>query len=292
MSDASTHIEISIQGDPTLFEPAIGIMTGLGFEGFWEDEVILRCYIPEEVWTLAVQEAFSARLHVLSDSLHVPSPVILIRPVENRNWNEEWKKTIKPVSITDRITISPSWHKVEPRADEVLLIIDPKMSFGTGYHESTRLMLKLLERHVEGRTRILDLGTGTGVLAIAASKLGASEVVGLDNDDWSFDNARENVEMNHVQESVSIVLGDLDDIIIDNFEMILANIQRNVLLQLMEGMTKRLTPGGILILSGLLTSDEETMINAIHGHGLRIIEQLQENDWIALAARIPENPSA
>ncbi len=292
MSDRSNHIEISIQGDPTLFEPAIGIMTGLGFEGFWEDEVILRCYIPEEEWTLTVQEDFSARLHVLSDSIHVPSPVILIRPVENRNWNEEWENTIQPVRITDRITISPSWHKVEPRADEVLLTIDPKMSFGTGYHESTRLMLKLLEQHIEGKTRVLDLGTGTGVLAIAAAKFGASEVVGIDNDDWSFDNARENVEMNHVQESVSIVLGELDDIIIENFEMILANIQRNILLQLMEGMCKRLSPGGILILSGLLSSDEETIINAIHDHGLRMIEQMQENEWIALAARLPENTPA
>jgi ribosomal protein L11 methyltransferase len=278
-------VEVEIIGDPALFEELTGVMLQLGFEGFWEDGNRLRTYMTMESWSIGLLEELirdSDRVAAVHNAL---PPSIQTRKIKEQNWNAEWEKTIQPIQVTKRIVIKPSWRKYTPSSNQIVLTIDPKMSFGTGYHETTRMILKLIEKHCKAGMSVLDVGTGTGVLAIAAVKLGAEKSVGVDSDEWSYDNARENVQLNDAQDQVQIMRGDISVVKEQRFDMVVANIQRNVLLEILADMRARLAPDGLLLLSGLLLEDESPMIDALHGSGFRMIEELIENEWIALAAR-------
>jgi ribosomal protein L11 methyltransferase len=212
-------------------------------------------------------------------------PPITVTRIENIDWNAEWENTIRPIRVGRRIVIAPSWHPHNPGPDDVVLTIDPKMSFGTGYHESTRLIIRMLEDDVRPGARVLDIGTGTGVLAIAALKLGAATAVGVDIDEWSEMNARENAGVNGVAAELSIVRGTLADIPRGTFDLVLANIQRFVLVRLMPEMAARLDPSGTLLLSGLLIGDEEEIVREAQSAGLAVARRATENEWLALSLR-------
>jgi ribosomal protein L11 methyltransferase len=167
------------------------------------------------------------------------------------------------------------------------MTIDPKMSFGTGHHETTRLVARLLERHVSQGATVLDIGTGTGILAIAAIRLGGRSATGIDTDEWSFHNAMENIRLNHVEEEVSVFQCSLPDLPpFPGYDIVMANIQRNVILPLLPEMKLRLLPDGKILLSGLLQEEEQETVDALHTHGFRVIEELQEHEWIAIAASL------
>jgi ribosomal protein L11 methyltransferase len=146
-------------------------------------------------------------------------------------------------------------------------------------------MMELLEKYVHPGDTMLDVGTGTGILAIAAIKLGAVSAVGVDNDEWSFGNAQENVVLNSAQESVSILRGEITDIPLKGFDLIAANIQRGVIEQILPEMRRRLNPGGRILLSGLLDIDREPIAAALSAGELSIIDELHEKEWMALAAQ-------
>jgi ribosomal protein L11 methyltransferase len=181
--------------------------------------------------------------------------------------------------------ITPSWHPYEAAPGEQVLTIDPKMSFGTGYHESTRLILRLLEQNIRRGDSVLDMGTGTGVLAIAAVKLGAAQATGVDVDEWSYDNACENARLNHVEDRITILHGDISATPAGPFTLILANIQRTVLLDMLPVLVRRLRAGGRLLLAGLLREDREIMMEHLRSEGMTLSGELSENEWIAIAAR-------
>ena len=283
-----SFVEVGIHSSPKLFDDLVGIMHRMGFQGFWEDGNTLRCYIEDHEWSPSTLAQLEKAAIFLSASRDVPPPRLTVGTVADRNWNEEWEKSITPIVVSKRIAICPSWGTFSPEPGQMVLTIDPKMSFGTGYHESTRLVLKLLEKHISAGMHVLDVGTGTGILAIASIKLGASTVLGIDNDDWAYANAVENVSLNGVHQSVTILRGELGIVGEGPFDLIAANIQKNVLLELLEGMKIRLTPGGILLLSGLLEIDESPMIDALHKNGFRMIEEFTEREWIAIAASLPK----
>lgn len=273
--------ELEIIADSQLSEQLIAIFSQLGFEGFWEDGPVLRCFISSARWNDAMLSEIQNVANTIRRSSTSAIPTISVKNVEDRNWNEEWEKTIQPIHVTERIVITPTWHEYKAQPGELVLTIDPKMSFGTGYHETTRLVLKLMEKYVERETTLLDVGTGTGVLAIAGIKLGASSAIGVDNDEWSYNNAIENIGLNHVEDSVKIILGGIALVGEGKFDMIVANIQRNVLEPLLPEMKKLLNTNGVVILSGLLTGDEEPMRRAARDSRLEIREMLSENEWIA-----------
>ena len=186
----ASHVELAIHSHPSAFDDFIGILAVHGFEGFWEDDATLRAYIPAARWDEARAASVQAALRRSASLRSLAPPVIHAAPVENRNWNEAWEATIRPVRVTGRIVIAPTWHPHTPLPGDIVLTIDPKMSFGTGYHATTRLMLRLIERYVRGGESVLDVGSGTGVLAIAALRLGAFRAIGVDTDEWAFENAR------------------------------------------------------------------------------------------------------
>ena len=282
---AREYVELRIVSDQSLQEHLIGILSQLGIEGFWEDGPELKCYISNQRWSEELLQEIQSTAAMIARSSSSNAPRISYSRIADQNWNASWEATIKPIKVSDRFVIKPTWHQYQPAPDEIVLTIDPKMSFGTGYHETTRLTLKLIEKHCKRDMTVLDVGTGTGVLAIATAKLGAQMVIGVDNDEWAFANARENVALNSVEKQVQILHGELSVVPDRQFDLIVANIQRNVLLDILDGMQRRLVPGGLLLLSGLLIPDREPMLKAMDDRGFTMIEELSEGDWIALASR-------
>lgn len=202
--------------------------------------------------------------------------------LENKNWNEEWEKKVRVIEITDKIVIKPSFKKYTPKENQVIIQIDPKMSFGTGEHATTRLVLQFCENHVSKNDTVLDVGCGTGVLAIGSVLLGAKKAIGIDNDEWCLLNGNENVELNNLKDKVEIRLCETKDVIEKDFDLILANINKHILLEIRDDLYKKLKAGGKLILSGLLASDEDDIMTSYSEKGLKLAGKKNLDEWIAL----------
>lgn len=198
----------------------------------------------------------------------------------DQNWNEAWEQSIRPQRIGSFL-VRPTWSSEPPSGDEILLEIDPKMAFGTGYHATTRLMLRVLQ-HLELKgKRVLDAGTGTGILAIAAVKLGAISATGFDMDPWSEQNAVENALINRVENVVEIRLGGIEKINPEEmYDISLANINRNVILDLIPSLTRHTKPGGAICLSGLLDTDEKIIRDKLADEPVQVLDLRQEDEWI------------
>jgi ribosomal protein L11 methyltransferase len=278
-------IEVAIEAEEELRDRIVALLGQIGFEGFWEDGSLLRSYISESRWTPAMPDEVERTVNLITRSSRSARPAITTRRIQEQNWNEEWEKTIRPIHVSERTVITPSWHPYDAAPGELVLTIDPKMSFGTGYHESTRLILRLLEQHIRTGDTVLDMGTGTGVLAIAAVKLGAADATGVDIDEWSYDNACENIRLNHVEDRITILHGDITATPAGPFTLILANIQRTVLLEVLPVLVRRLRAGGRLLLAGLLRDDRDIMVEQLGREGMTLLNEVSENEWIAIAAR-------
>ncbi|MDH7516476.1 MAG: 50S ribosomal protein L11 methyltransferase [Bacteroidota bacterium] len=247
--------------------------------GFHEEEEKWSCYFTRAQW-----DRISPELLPSLREKFPASPYTMFE-MENRNWNAEWESGIEPVRVSERILVSPSWHRLDESPETTVIVIDPKMSFGTGHHPTTRLMLRLLEPSIRGGESVLDVGTGTGILAIAAVKLGAATALGLDTDEWSFENAHENVERNGVADHVAIRLSGIEQVS-DRYDILLANITRDDNIRMMPAFRDRLTAEGVLILSGFTRDDIETVRRAASAYGFRETALLVEEEWAALSLRL------
>jgi len=253
----------------------------------WESNII---GINEEVNCIKVfTDDLSLSLNELRDRLQslknenlLSSFTIEENIFENRNWNEEWEQSINVIHVTDKIVIKPTFRNYNAQSGQIVLVIDPKMSFGTGEHQTTKLVLMLLEKYTMPGARILDVGSGSGILAIASIKLGARHAIAVDIDEWCFDNAIENSKLNNVNDSVEVLQGEINDIKESGFDLILANIQKNILLEIAPEIYSRLKLGGTVILSGLLDYDEADIKSDFSALGLSFLETKKLDSWIAL----------
>ncbi len=200
------------------------------------------------------------------------------------NWNEEWEKnSFRPIVVDQLIHVRAPFHPTRAEIEHEVLI-SPRMAFGTGNHQTTRLMLKiLLNSDLKGK-RVLDMGTGTGILAIAACKLGANMVDAIDIDEWCYDNSIENATLNNEQDKIEVRLGDasLLNEISNPYDFILANINRNILLQDLPKYTQKLQSAGFIAISGFLLADRKQLIDLAESLGLKLIDSLHEDDWAAM----------
>ncbi len=214
---------------------------------------------------------------------------------ENKNWNSEWEKTISPVEIYDRIIIYPSWKKEDILAsqkdnikDKILIEIDPKMSFGTGHNETTQLMLEMFCDHLDERDgTMLDVGTGTGLLSIAAVKLGVNSAVAFDIDKDSIDNAEEYAKLNNAEDQIEFHYTTIKNIEKVEFDVVAANIIRSVIIDNLDEMLLRLKKGGKLFLSGVLAEEESLIRKALEDKELQIIEVRNKAEWLGIYALNP-----
>lgn len=269
----------------------------VGFETFMETETGLTGYVQQALFDeSALQEALK---DFPFESVSIDYDV---REAEDKDWNEQWEQEgFEPIEIQRRevrgergeicpaIVIHDGRHLPESLSEDTIAIeIDAKLAFGTGTHETTRMvcaeLISLLAPHSSLPERVLDCGTGTGILAIAALKLGASEAVGYDIDEWSVDNARHNAVINQVDDRFTSLLGDASILqrIEGTFDLVMANINRNILLADMPLMHQKMSPGAWLILSGFYTADIPILIEKAQTLGLILLSQDEDNDWACL----------
>jgi ribosomal protein L11 methyltransferase len=206
--------------------------------------------------------------------------------IEDKNWNEEWEKSVRVIEVSEKLVIKPTFKDYKSKPGQIIITIDPKMSFGTGEHQTTKLVLQFLEENEINGIKVLDIGSGTGILAIAAVKLGAKSAIAVDNDEWCYENGKENCCLNLVDKEVNVKLGEVKDIPENNFDLITANIQKNILLDIAEEIKNRLNRGGLLILSGLLFNDEQDIVKKYSSMNFELVEKKSLDEWIALKMRL------
>lgn len=271
------YIRLCIVLADDFHELLIAELFDLDFEGFEEEDNLLLASIPASSFGYSKREEIERLLHQFSADSFIQSEEV----INPQNWNKTWEQSIKPQSIGS-FYVRPTWAEKKDDTDLVELLIDPKMAFGTGYHATTRLILKWLPEVISKGDVVLDAGTGTGILAIGALKLGAESAFGFDIDEWSKDNAEENMLLNGVS-NFEVELGSLEVIPKGiKYDVILANINRNALIELIPQLLPYLRKGGKLLLSGLLHEDEETIrgldsVKTIHHHETR-----SQQEWIAI----------
>ncbi len=268
------YLELTVQVEPDFAEILVAELAELGFDSFVDTDEGLQAYIAEELykdqavkWLL---EEYATRT-ALSYS---------IKGIEKENWNETWEKNFSPITVADKVYVRATFH--EPAPDFPLeIVITPKMSFGTGHHETTSQVMELqLDIDHQG-TKVLDVGTGTGILAILAEKLGAVEISAFDIDEWSVENTVENIALNDAG-NITVRLGTIADEPFQEYDIVLANINRNILLAEIPVYTRFVKDGGYLIVSGFYETDVADIQEIAGQSGLKKLRSLSKNNWAAV----------
>jgi ribosomal protein L11 methyltransferase len=267
-------IEVTLKVNADFADILTAELGELGFDAFVEAEDGFAAYIEEDQFS---EEALQETLQRYSEYLTVTYNV---QKIERQNWNEEWERNFEPLFIGGQVSVRASFHS-KPEQAKYDIVINPKMSFGTGHHETTTLMIEnQLTLNHEGK-RVLDMGCGTGILAIMAAELGAAEIVAVEIEDWTVENARENAELNNYSH-IDVRLGGAETIEGEQpFDIILANINRNVLLEDLPAYKAVLKPEGWLLLSGFYTEDLRAIQQRAEALGLQYQSHRVKNNWVS-----------
>lgn len=274
---AYLEFEIPIRSwSSTEREILVARLSVIGFEGFVEKEDLIQAYILKESFP---GEVFNELIDELS-GYGIRVQYRFHETVE-QNWNEEWEKQFDPVLISEKVLVRAPFH--DSGSDlPCTLVIEPKMSFGTGHHITTRLMIEaMMNMDLLGK-RVLDMGCGTGVLGIYACYRGADRVLGVDNDQWAYENSLENVERNGAR-AMEVRFGDAGSLEAEEFDIILANITRNILVRDLTEYCAHLGKYGILVVSGFLAEDVQFVLNAGYECGLEHLQTQEDSNWISLS---------
>ena len=251
-----------------------------------EDELVLKSYAPTKDQAQSLKKKLSLYLRSLEGlGYDVGEKKITFRKIKKKVWEKFWKRDFEPFSVTDRIIIKPSWNK-KRFYGKMVIKIDPKMAFGTGKHESTKLCIKELEKYVRPKDKILDLGTGSGILAIISAKLDASYILGLDIDEIAIENAFENVKHNRVGKKIELRVGTVDKNTPENyFDLIVANLFKLKIFELFDRIKRTVKKGGIIILSGILESEKKQTERFLLKKGVEIVEIKRMNEWVCFVIK-------
>lgn len=268
-------IEINVHCDPPFREILIAEMGELDFETFMDTEVGFEAYIQEEKFSHPALQTLFNRYRKQTRIWYE------LKKIAKQNWNEEWEKNYDPIAVGNDIYVRATFHEPKPNV-AYEIIINPQMSFGTGHHETTHQLLALqLEIDHQGK-QVLDVGSGTGILAIMAAKLGATSVAATDIDDWCIENALENFELNGIEPDF-VKQGTIYELQLSgSYEIVLANINTHVLLDEMAAYEKLLAANGHLFLSGFYESDKAQIIEMATRLELKEIKSTTEKNWVAL----------
>ncbi len=267
------YITVSFKADEEITSIITAVLMDSGFEGIEERENETIASIPSQLFNAEeVKEIFQK--YAVSFSLNI---------IEQQNWNAEWEHSFEPVIINDFATIRASFHQPVIGVEHDI-IITPKMSFGTGHHATTYLMLQQMKELDFKYKNVIDFGTGTGVLAILAEKLGAQNIFAIDNDEWSIDNAKENIEANNCSK-IKLVLAN-EMINSKKVDIVLANINLNVIVKNIEKIKRACLPETYVLLSGLLVQDIEQISELLTVSGFDIKKIIDKNNWIVVLATL------
>ena len=268
-------LELNFKCDRDFTEILIAELASIGYESFMETDEGFNAYIEKS--------SFSEKeLTGILDKYHkITLLSYFSQDLKEKNWNEEWEKNYEPIIVEDKIIVKASFHKIN-RSYPVEIIINPRMSFGTGHHDTTYLMLQFQLETDQKDKDVLDVGCGTGILSIMACKMSANSVVAIDNNDWAVENSKDNFQINQC-ENVKLISGTIIDIPAqDQYDIIMANINRNILLEESSLYIPHLKDDSFLIMSGFFTEDIKYLEEKLNGLGWKLVNQKHKNNWAAI----------
>jgi len=257
---------------------------------FPTEGVIIKAYLPANSFiTETVEEIKLAINNLKNFDINLGKNIISMIEVNEEDWATAWKQYYHPVKISERFTIVPSWEDYKPvSTDELLIELDPGMAFGTGTHPTTVMCLQALEKTIRKDDYVIDVGTGSGVLAIGAAKLGASYVHALDLDEVAVKAAKENVELNDVSDRIDVVQGNLLDTVTKPGDVVVANILAEIIMTFTDDAFKIVKNGGAFITSGIIEAKKDDVKASLTASGFQIEEVMMMEDWVTIISRKPE----
>ena len=258
-------------------------------QGAWEDEGVVHLYWAEDQWN---DEKLVSVQSILADLVQSSRVIPLsVQRVPSQDWNEAWTRSVKPLRI-GRLVIRPSWEPVLFGPQDIEIVLDPKQAFGTGHHATTRMLLEWLQEDIRGGEQVLDVGTGSAILAMAAVKLGAASAVGVEVDSVAVDCAKEYVVLNGLNDQIDIIAGTLADLPQGRrttADLVLANLDRQTVLDLADDLVCSAPRGASIMVSGILVEQQTEIVNRLSSLGLACVERREEEGWVAMKFLRPES---
>ena len=252
-----------------------------------QDGVLIKTYIPEERNVLELVETIKAKISLLpSYGLDIGEGTVSLSDVNESDWANEWKKYYKPTKIGKKIVVKPTWEDYDKQEGDLIIELDPGMAFGTGTHETTSMCIRELEKYVDESKRVFDIGCGSGILAIAAAKLGAKEVVAGDLDEVAVKVSRENCELNNVLDKVVVKHGSLFEVVEGKADVIVANIIADIIKILANDVSKFLSEDGVFISSGIIHAKIDEVVESLEKNGFEIVEIVKLGEWSAIVSKL------
>lgn len=271
-------VEVRIKTELDAGELA-GLLNDPGMVGAWQEEDVIHLYWPSERWTTETH----CRLTDLIRRISRDTDSLTVHSLPDEDWNLSWARSVVPFRVGRRIVIRPSWQPAPVYPGDVELILDPKQAFGTGHHATTQLMLEWLEAHVRGGEQVLDIGTGSGILAMAALRFGAAFAWGLDHDPIAVECAVEYATCNKFGRELRLDTSHLTEVPSANFDLVLANLDGRTLLEIVTSIPTVLQPHGYLVVSGILSGDREDILEACRRVGGHVSWEQERDGWVAFA---------
>jgi len=260
-----------------------------------EGEAVMQAYFPEGSNMVQIQAELKQFLSQLPEfGLDAGRAEVTLAGVKEEEWANSWKQYFKPTHVSERLVIKPTWESYEPKPHETIIELDPGMAFGTGTHATTALCMRVLERVVKQGDRVIDVGTGSGILAVTAVKLGAEHVLALDLDPVAVTSAKENAALNGLTEQITVLKSDLLGALNTNedqlpfklpVQVVVANILAEIIMSFVEDVYEALQPDGVYVASGIITSKEKVVSDALTRAGFMLEDRYEEHDWVAIVAR-------
>jgi ribosomal protein L11 methyltransferase len=282
-------LEISIEIDPVAHEALSAFMFDLACEGIVVEDAphqAFKAYFSQKKDLQDIQNKINGFLQTLQDIFpEVHSPKLIFSKIEEQDWNHQWRRFFRPDRVTKRLTVFPAWESIPKHLEDHVIRIEPGLAFGTGQHPTSRMCLEAMERvSLPGSWTMLDVGTGSGILAIYGAKLGASGVMALDVDPEAIRSAEANIRLNHLSGAIELSLMPLEKLK-GRFSLLTANLTLGVILQLFPHFSRLVDPGGWLILSGLLTDQARDAQDYFPQYGFSEHEALHQAEWTCIIAR-------
>ncbi len=275
---AQDWIDVTIQAGIDAGE-LLGALSDPFVQGAWQDGPTIHLYWPSNRWSADHVAALRAVLQQFGEA----DAEVLVQSIPDQDWNRQWAQSVRPIRIGRRIVIRPSWEPAVLQPHDIEIVLDPKQAFGTGHHATTRMLLEWLEDLVHGGESVLDVGSGSGILAMVALRLGAASALGVECDPVAVDCARDYAKENGFNQELELVCGTLSDLAgrIDP-DLVLANLDRQTLLLLRDELTVYVSHGARLLLSGILLDQEQEILEAFSTAGALFSQRREQDGWVAL----------